>query len=38
MKKSNFFVNQKRDLEGSFFIIYKHFGDFFKFVANSARK
>ena len=28
MKKSNFFVNLKRHLEGSFFTIYKHFGDF----------
>ena len=29
MKKSNFFVNLKRHLEGSFFFtIYKHFGDF----------
>ena len=28
MKKSNFFVNQKRHLQGSFFTIYKHFGDF----------
>ena len=32
MKKSNFFVNLKRHLEGSFFTIYKHFGDFFKCV------
>ena len=43
MKKSNFFVNLKRHLQGSFFYNLQTFRGFFQvrfydFVVNSARK
>ena len=43
MKKSNFFVNLKRHLEGSFFLQFTNISGifqvrFYDFVANSARK